>query len=155
MKTVPMLALAALLLASSAWADSTIYKWVDAQGVVHYGTEPHGDSAKPIGIVNTGNSLPNAGAAAATTGTAPAAASASPAANAISPADAALLQATPDDSVTCKSARNRLNAYLHSEQLYKTDDKGQKQLLSKADQDTAIDLARAYVRQSCVPGGQR
>ena len=146
MKIVSTLALAALLFATAAWGDAPIYKWVDSQGVVHYSTEPHNSDAKPLDIVNKGNSIP-------APSTAPAAASATPPGRASNPGDAALLQSTPDDSPTCKAARARLTQYLQSDQLYKVDDKGQKQVLSKQDQDNAIDLARAYVRQSCVAGG--
>src|SRR5690348_16437766 len=124
MKTLSALTSAALLLAGAAWADTPIYKWVDPQGVVHYSTEPHGDSAKQTNIINSGNSLPNpstaplpptasgdAGAAAATN-------------------DAALVQPSPADTPACKAGRDRLFKYLHADNLYQLDAKGQKVPLS-------------------------
>ena len=145
MKTISALALGAVLLAGAAWADSPIYKWVDSQGVVHYSTEPHSDAAKPIGIVNSGNSLPNPSTAPAPAGVSGASASAA--------ADATLLQPTPADSPACKAGRDRLFKYLHADNLYQLDDKGQKVPLSKEDQAKALDEARNYVRQACSPGG--
>ena len=142
MKTAFAIALGAFILASAAWGDTPIYKWVDAQGVVHYSTVPHSDDAKQLNIVNTGT-LPNAS-------TAPAAASAggSPA------ADVSLVTPTQADSPACKAGRDRLFKYLHADHLYVLDDKGQKQQMSKDDQDKALSEARDYVRQACAPGAQ-
>ena len=145
MKTLSILALGTLLLAEAAWADTPIYKWVDPQGVVHYSTEPHSDAAKPINIINTGNSLPNlstAPAPASATGPKPAATD-----------DAALLQPLPADSPACKAGRDRLFKYLHADNLYQLDDKGQKVPLSDQAKAQALDEARNYVRQACSPGG--
>ena len=145
MKTLFALTSAALLLAGAAWADTPIYKWVDPQGVVHYSTEPHGDSAKQTNIINSGNSLPNPSTApvpAGATGASPSAA-----------ADATLVQPNPADSPACKAGRDRLFKYLHADTLYQLDDKGQKTPLSKQDQAKALDEARNYVRQACSPGG--
>jgi len=144
MKTIIALIIGTLVLASAAWGDTPIYKWVDPQGVVHYSTVPHSDDAKPLNIVNTG-SLPNPS-------TAPLPASAG--APAPASADATLVMPTPADSPACKSGRDRLFKYLHADHLYVLDDKGQKQQMSKDDQDKALNEARDYVRQACGPGGQ-
>jgi hypothetical protein len=142
MKTAFALALGMLVMASAAWGDTPIYKWVDAQGGVHYSTVPHSDDAKQLSIVNTGT-LPNAS-------TAPGAATA-----ASSPAaDASLVMPTQADSPACKAGRDRLFKYLHADHLYVLDDKGQKQQMSKDDQDKALNEARDYVRQACAPGAQ-
>jgi hypothetical protein len=142
MKTVIALIIGTLVLASAAWGDTPIYKWVDPQGVVHYSTVPHSDDAKPLNIVNT-SSLPNPS-------TAPAAASATSSAS----ADASLVMPTQTDSPACKAGRDRLFKYLHADHLYVLDGKGQKQQMSKEDQDKALNEARDYVRQACGPGGQ-
>src|SRR5580698_8035906 len=142
MKTAFALALGMLVMASAAWGDTPIYKWVDAQGGVHYSTVPHSDDAKQLSIVNTGT-LPNAS-------TAPGAATA-----ASSPAaDASLVMPTQADSPACKAGRDRLFKYLHADHLYVLNDKGQKQQMSKDDQDKALNEARDYVRQACAPGAQ-
>jgi hypothetical protein len=140
MKTFIALIIGTLVLASAAWGDTPIYKWVDPQGVVHYSTVPHSDDAKPLNIVNTG-SLPNPS-------TAPLPA------NAGASADATLVMPTPADSPACKAGRDRLFKYLHADTLYQMDAKGQKQQMSKEDQDKALNEARDYVRQACAPGGQ-
>ena len=139
MKTI--IAAIALCLASAAWGDTPIYKWVDAQGVTHYSTVPHDSDAKPIGIVNKG-SLP-------APGTAPAAASATGA----SSADTTLVTPTPADSPACKAGRDRLFKYLHADSLYQVDSNGQKQKLSASEMQKALDESRDYVREACGPGG--
>lgn len=142
MKTAFLLAMAMLVMASAAWGDTPIYKWVDTQGVVHYSTVPHGADAKQLSIVNTGT-LP-------TPSTAPGAVSAAGSPS----ADATLVMPTQTDSPACKAGRDRLFKYLHADQLYVLDDKGQKQQMSKDDQDKALNEARDYVRQACAPGAQ-
>jgi hypothetical protein len=145
MKMAFALAMGMLAMASAAWGDTPIYKWVDAQGVVHYSTVPHSDDAKQLSIVNTGT-LPNAS-------TAPAAATATTAAS--SPAtDLSLVTPTQTDSTACKAGRDRLLKYLQADHLYVQDDKGQKKQLSKDDQNQALNEARDYVRQACSPGAQ-
>jgi hypothetical protein len=145
MKTIPAFALGILLVAGGAWADTPIYKWVDAQGVVHYSTEPHSDDAKQIKIINSGNALPGASTAPLpTTAAAPASAT----------DDAALVIPTQNDSDACKQGRERLFQYLHADTLYQLDAKGDKQALSKDQQAQAVTQARNYVRQACTPGGR-
>ncbi len=138
MRTLVAIIIGMSVLAPAAWGDTPIYKWVDPQGVVHYSTEPHSDDAKQLTIVNTGT-LPGASTAAA-----PASATA---------ADASLVVPTPADSPTCRAARDHLYQYLHSD-LYKVDDKGQKQKLSAEDTQNALNDARNDVNQACGPGGQ-
>ncbi|HEV7165533.1 MAG TPA: DUF4124 domain-containing protein [Gammaproteobacteria bacterium] len=142
MRTLFALFIGMCILAPAAWGDTPIYKWVDAQGVVHYSTEPHSSDAKQLPIVNSG-SLPNPS-------TAPAAASATSSAA----ADTGLVTPTQADSPACKAGRDRLFKYLHADSLYQVDDKGQKQKLSVQDMQKALDDARDYVRQACGPGGQ-
>lgn len=126
---------------SAAWGDTPIYKWVDDKGQVHYSTEPHGDNAQQLNIVNKGT-LPSPT-------TAPAAASAN------SPAqDAALVAPTPKDSASCKSAREQLSKFLNADSLYRTDASGNRQPLSAADKQKTLDDARNIVKQACGPGGQ-
>jgi len=139
MKTI--IAAIALCLASAAWGDTPIYKWVDAQGVTHYSTVPHDSNAKPIDIVNTGT-LPSASTAAAPSSATDRAA-----------ADTALVMPTPADSLDCKAARDRLFKYLHADSLYQTDAGGHRQKLSAEDMQKALDDTRNYVRQVCSPGG--
>ena len=139
MKTI--LAFAALSLATAAWGDTAIYKWVDTKGVTHYSTVPRDGAAKPIGIVNTANTPTSSTTAAPVNATNAAA------------ADSTLLTSTPADSPACKIGRDRLYQYLHANSLYKMDSHGQKQKLSAQEVQKAEDDAREYVRQACSPGG--
>jgi hypothetical protein len=129
--------LLALTCMSAALADTPIYKWVDAQGQVHYSTEPHSDKAQQLGIQNT--ATPHAG-----TDVAPAASTA--------PSDSVLTTPTPTDPPACKFGRGRLAKYLQAGKLYSTDDKGNKVALSAADQKKAVADAREYVKQTCGSG---
>lgn len=139
LKTI--IAFLALSIATAAWGDTAIYKWVDAKGVVHYSTVPHDSNAKPIGIVNTANTpTPSTAAAPAS-------------ATSTSAADDALVMPTPADSPACKAGRNRLFQYLHADSLYQIDSKGRKEKLSKQEMQKALEGAREYVRQACSPGG--
>jgi hypothetical protein len=127
---------------SAALADTPIYKWVDAQGQVHYSTVPHSDKAQQLPIQNT--STPNAG-----TAVTPAAG----ASTANSPAnDARLVQSQPTDAPACKFGRDRLSKYLQAGTLYSTDDKGNKTPLSEADKQKAVNDARDFVKQVCGSG---
>ena len=142
MKILFAFSLTALLLAPAAWGDTPIYKWVDAQGQVHYSTVPHSDEDKQLNIANT-STLPNASTAPAPT-TAAGAASASD--------DTSLVTPTPTDSPACKAGRDRLFRYMHADTLYTVDASGQKSQLSLADMQKALSEARDYVRQACAPG---
>lgn len=142
MKTLIAFATVSLLLGAAAWGDTPIYKWVDAQGQVHYSTVPHSDDAKQLNIVNK-STLPNAS-------TAPASASADGAA--ASANDTALVTPTPADSPACKAGRDRLFKYMHADTLYTVDSGGHKTPLSVADMQKALNEARDYVRQACAPG---
>ena len=131
--------------AGLAWADATIYKWVDDQGRVHYSTEPHGDKAQALAIQNQGNNLSPPAT------TAPGAATA--AASQRAQQDAQLVQPQSTDSPSCKAGRERLGKYLQADNLYKLDDKGNQVALSADDKEKALDDARAYVTQNCRGGG--
>jgi len=141
MKTLIALATGSLLLSAGAWGDTPIYKWVDAQGQVHYSTVPHSDEDKQLNIMNKGT-LPNAS-------TAPPATSANGAA---STDDTSLVTPTPADSPACKAGRDRLFRYMHADTLYTVDSSGHKTQLSVADMQKALNEARDYVRQACAPG---
>jgi hypothetical protein len=129
--------LLAFTYACAAMADTPIYKWVDAQGQVHYSTEPHSDKAQQLGIQNT--ATPHAG-----TAVTPAASTA--------PTDAALTTSKPMDPPACKFGRDRLSKYLQADKLYSTDDKGKPVALSDADKQKAMDDAREYIKQTCGGG---
>jgi hypothetical protein len=133
--------LLALTYMSAALSDTPIYKWTDDKGQVHYSTVPHSDNAQQLAIQN--NSTPHAGTAV----TPVPGASTDPAAN-----DPALLMPQAGDSVECKAGRDRLSQYLHADNLYSVDDKGNHVPLTADDKKKAMDTARAYVKQVCGGG---
>ena len=143
MRILTAIIVAALLWATAAAADQSVYKWVDDKGQVHYSTEPHSDNAKALNITT---STPATATTRAPTG-------ATAAAKAYVD-DATLIHPQPADSPACAAGRDRLFKYLHADTLYSVDDKGNKVSMSKADHDKALDEARDYVRNACSPGGQ-
>jgi hypothetical protein len=134
-----ILAACALCMAA-AWADAPIYKWVDAQGKVHYGPQPQGDAAQQLSAVNKGQGIPAGGTVA-------------PAATAAPSDGTALTQAGPNDSAACKAAKDTLAKYLGADYLYTLDASGQKQKMSKEDQDKTIASAKDSVAKACSGGG--
>jgi|SRR5579859_6189428 len=141
-QTRTLIATLTCLVIGPALADTPIYKWVDAQGQVHYSTVPHSDKAQQLAIQNT--STPNAG-----TSVTPAPGSAT----ADTVGDAKLTQPQASDSAACQAAREELAKYLHADKLYSADAKGNKIELSGADKQKALNAARAYVSQACNGGG--
>ena len=136
--------LAVALAASAAFADPAVYKWVDEQGKVHYSTEPHPD-AKQI-AAPASPATPAAGTPAAPGVPGAAATPSSPA------DDAKLVQPDPSDSPACKAGRDRLFKYLHADNLYSVDEKGNKVTMSADEKQKALDESRDYVRQACGGG---
>lgn len=140
MQTVISLIAACVLFAAAAQADAPIYKWVDAQGKVHYGPAPQGDAAQQLNTVNKGQAIGPSATGAPAASTAPA-------------DDSALSQPGPNDSAACKAAKDTLAKYLAADYLYTLDAKGQKQKMPKEDQDKTIADAKAKVAQACNGGG--
>src|SRR5579863_3802872 len=140
MKTLLSLIAACVLFAAAAQADAPIYKWVDAQGKVHYGPAPQSDAAQQLNTVNKGAAIGSSTSAAPAASTAPADAN-------------ALTQPGPNDSAACKAAKDTLAKYLAADYLYTLDANGQKQKMPKEDQDKTIATAKANVTQACGGGG--
>ena len=61
MKILFALLAACALFAVVAQADAPIYKWVDAQGKVHYGPQPQSDTSQQLSITNKGQGVPAGG----------------------------------------------------------------------------------------------
>ena len=140
MRTLFAILAACALCAATAWADAPIYKWVDAQGKVHYGPQPQSDAAQQLSTVNKGQGVPAGGTAA-------------PAATAAPSDSSSLTQAGPNDSAACKAAKDTLAKYLGADYLYTLDAGGQKQKMSKDDQDKTIASAKDSVAKACNGGG--
>jgi Domain of unknown function (DUF4124) len=136
MKLRIIVLLLAALVMGAVLADTMVYKWVDKDGNVHYGTVPQNPNARPTDIVNT------AADQAPAAGSAPSASSAN-----------RVPQISPDDSPACKSAKQALGKYLTAEALYTVDDKGNKKLLSKDKQAELIQQARNQMTVACSQPG--
>ena len=122
-------------LATSAVAQSAIYKWVDKDGQVHYSSVPPSATLAPTSIVNSATE------AAPAAGSAPSAATGT----------AALTTITPDDSAACKTARETLAKYLGASYLYTLGKDGKQQKLDPTQQAAAVAQAKNAVSQACSP----
>ncbi|HVA56043.1 MAG TPA: DUF4124 domain-containing protein [Gammaproteobacteria bacterium] len=132
MKLRIIVLLLAVMVMGAALADTTIYKWVDKDGNVHYSTVPQNPNAQPTDIVNTASDQ------------APATSSALTAASADQ-----VPAISPDDSPACKSAKQELGKYLTAEALYSVDTKGNKTLLTKDKQTQLIQQTRNQMTMAC------
>lgn len=132
---IVVLLLAALVM-GAALADTTVYKWVDKDGNVHYSTVPQNPNAKPTDIINTAREQAPAA------GSVPAASSA----DQVPPI-------SPDDSPACKSAKQTLGKYLLAEALFSVDANGNKTPLSKDKQAQLIQQTRNQMTVACSQPG--
>lgn len=142
---VALLAIAVSLTVTAA-AAAEVYRSVDADGNVSYSDRPVGENSEPIYIATQRPA------------SAPAAAPSSPAAAAEEPPDdEAPPEAggpTPEElaeqrASNCRIARERLERYLMSRRLYRTDDAGEREYLSDAEIDEARARAAADVENWC------
>lgn len=127
--------LIAALLSGSVLADSTIYKWVDKDGQVHYSTVPHSSDAKPINVVNSAQGLaPAAGTVAGSAA-----------------ADSQIPAISPNDSAACKAAKQKLGQYMSADVLYTKMPDGKQKELSSDEKAKVVQRARNDVTVACTP----
>ncbi len=130
-----------------------VYKWVDEDGQVHYGSKPKSKNAKEIEIkkkyIDSGN--------------APAPLSAQERAdkqkrfiNALDAENKAVAEAKKKKEKQqelklkrCNAARDQLRRYENSGALYDLDEKGNRILLNKKQYEQAMQQARARVEKWC------
>jgi hypothetical protein len=136
----------ALLIAWSGISSAVIYKWVDAQGAVHYGDHPpDGVNAEVVeGLgVHAQASPPPAPSSAAPPKPAATASQDSRAKQAVD-ADAAAAR-----EKQCADAQQRYQKLLDGRKLYTTGDDGQRQYLSSEQIDAARLAAKSDIDTLC------
>lgn len=142
-KLVIALALAGL---ASVAAASTVYKWMDAEGQVHYTDRPpSGADAKLIAVYEKGSIEDEGGGDAAAAGdeSPPAEETTSPgqdeeqAASSQAEVNAVNADVARARAENCKKATERYNSYVTSQRLFRTGPNGQRQYLTDAELSSA------------------
>ena len=142
-----------LISSLSIASATTVYKWIDEDGQIHYGEKTKNDNAKEIEIKNryigSGNSLPPSDEE-------------EPiekqkrylkaldAENSSIAEEKRKKQENEDRQVSrCNASRDQLKRYQSSGALYDLDEKGNRILLNKKQYDQAMQQARARVEKWC------
>lgn len=156
MKTLTAVLLLAGLAASGSVMASNIYKWVDAEGNIHYGDRPTGaavSSTTPVEQVaiasqRTDKAQVEAGVEARHQRETQRAESRSAAADAKKEAEA--LQAKADERARkCATYRERQEKFTNSRRLYRVDDSGEREYLDDSQMDEARALVQKQVQDYC------
>ena len=120
-----MLTLLLLLVAGAAYAGSTsVYKWVDEDGVTQFGDRPTSAAAEEV-VVKTSE----------------------PASS--SQASASDPKQKGEDSEACKSARKQLSEYQRAPFLYETDAQGKRHILPDEKRRELLDSVREEIVAVC------
>jgi hypothetical protein len=138
----------ALLLAWSGMACAVVYRWVDAQGKVHYGdTPPDGVHAEVVDLpgshATTGVSAPPPAPAAPATARTP------PAANADGAKQAVDSDVAESREKQCADAQERYKKLIEARKLYKAGPDGQREYLSSDEIDAQRLAAKQDVDTVC------
>ena len=143
-------AVMATTLASGAMANE-IYKWTDENGTVHYGDRPSGASTEErlaMTYSRTDNTVVRQRVQARVEATAARQEARSAAAEAAREAAEEETNAA-ERAQRCDKARARLETYLQSPRLYRTDDNGERVYLDDAERDKARQKAEEQVTEYC------
>jgi Domain of unknown function (DUF4124) len=148
-KLVIALALAGL---ASVAAAATVYKWMDAEGQVHYTDRPpRAGDAKIIAVYEEGSPEDEGAESTATAGdesppadaTASAAQDEEQAAASQAQVNAVNADVAKARAENCKKATERYNSYVTSQRLFRTGPDGQRQYLT----DAELSLARVSAKK--------
>ena len=133
--------------AEAAAQDQTIYKWVDAEGVVHYDARPPADGNYEEIDIRTREAV-NSGSG---NGEAPADAQQAEPEQA-PPGQAATEPAGPDPEVVaerCKQARDNMEKLNQRNNLLVRDDDGEPHVISSEERQQMLDEAQKFVDEWC------
>lgn len=149
-RTALLCAVLAMTFAGGAMANE-IYKWTDEDGNVHYGDRPTG-AATEERLAMTYRRTDNA----AVQQRVQARVEATVARREARSAAAAEEQAAADEAAAaaeraqqCERARARLETYLQSQRLYRTDENGERVYLDDAQRETARQKAEEKITEYC------
>ena len=142
--------LSAFLVVSGAAVASDIYKWVDADGNVHYGDKPVGNPAERVAIESrrTDRAAVAAQVSAAREARAEAR-EARAAAEGEQPTAEELAAAAAEKEQECAGYREKLQAMLTSRRLYREGEGGEREYLSDDEIDAARAKATTQVEEYC------
>ncbi len=154
-------ACAALLLAGvAAYAD--VYKWIDAEGRVHFTDRPPPSDGRLVSIGQTARTVTQSSAEAPEAPTpvaaGPSAAAPPKPAPLPAPTDAAALarlktsvaaDIAARDALACQTARERYQQYVSARRLYLSGEQNDRQYLSDAEMEAARIQARHDVEELC------
>jgi hypothetical protein len=145
---------AALML--SAVASAAVYKWVDAEGNVHYSDLPPSDKAQIVDIISRPTNRERVAARVASTEQQRQGASQD---EAKQKADQATQQAVNADvaksrAKQCEEAKERYRIAVDSHKLYKQGKNGEREYLNDAELSQARLDARRNLEESCGPGAK-
>ena len=150
-----ILGLTAILVLVAAPALADVYKWIDAQGAIHYTDRPPPADAKLVSVESGGGSHsqrpPPAPAPAAVTPTSPGAAPLPPP----TPEQSARLKKSVDADVAgaraeqCKGAQERYQKYVGSRRIFREGASKERVYLSDAEADQERVNARREVEELC------
>jgi hypothetical protein len=154
-KLVIALALAGL---ASVAAAATVYKWMDAEGQVHYTDRPpRAGDAKIIAVYEEGSPEDEGAEGTASGGdesppadeTASAAQDEEQAAASQAEVNAVNADVAKARAENCKKATERYNSYVTSQRLFRTGPNGQRQYLTDAELSLARISAKKDMDQFC------
>lgn len=129
--------------ATSVIAADTVYRWVDASGVVHFGTKPPDDGTQVAEVRLKGSTQGKADIAAL--------GDSAPAADA-PVEDEVLDRMKAHDRALCERARESLHVLTNESVVVRRDTRsGERRVLSAEEVAVAIDGAKAEVARLCEP----
>lgn len=139
-----LIALFAALMSAAVMA-SPLYRWVDAQGKVHYGDQPPPQQdAEQVELKYLGKGKPTAPPESAPQEQG---AGADPVLELLEPDSSLRLKPSPQ---RCAEARQRLQVYTKARRLENTDEYGQRKVLSDTEREKYIAGAREDVQRACA-----
>ena len=143
--TVTFLALA-LAVPAAALAND-IYKWVDANGIVHFGDVPAGNAA--VEIVHISSQATDSAAVQARRSARADAAGETPAAEGLTKEELAAQER--ERAEKCTMYKQRLQQYLTSRRLYREDENGERVYLDEKEMQAARADVQEKVLEFCEP----
>ena len=131
----------------------TVYKWVDEDGQVHFGSKAGSKNAKEVEIKNryidSGKSTPALSAQERADKTKRFINALDAENKSIADAKAKKIEQDERKVIRCNASRDQLKRYESSGALYDLDEKGNRILLNKKQYDQAMQQARARVQKWC------
>ena len=140
----------AMTLAGGAMANE-IYKWTDENGTVHYGDRPSGERTEErlaMTFTRTDNAAVQQRVQARVEATTARREAQSAAAEAAQKAAEEETMAA-ERAQRCDKARARLETYLQSQRLYRTDDNGERVYLDDTERETARQKTEEQITEYC------